>query len=282
MRDNRSPKLPSGGSTQSLTDRIHEIEVQYDERLRKAGIERFVPVDDPRREAFHQAWFEYREAYDAIIATLPKPPPVPPGWEGAPPDKPIDTLDDLRRFVELELQRVQSMGRTHDYGRVFTNLGGESLLNAHRWLLWVRLRERPFPKRPVSADDAERELADLLVWLEVCRKRVPGNQRLTGDDALETAQPPSLRCSPVTVDIGSLTATFIKSNKTIEIRSRQSAKYLKVLADNPGKWITGSELDQYDPDLDGARTDRLRKGLPPKLQSLIETSTRKGSRLKLA
>ena len=93
------------------------------------------------------------------------------------------------------------------------------------------------------------------------------------------------RILEVTVAIERLNVTIHYdggTQDTIDVRNEQAARWLKVLAERPGKWISGPELVSYDAELDGQRTDRLKNNLPEKLLSLIETSTRTGSRLNLA
>lgn len=72
-----------------------------------------------------------------------------------------------------------------------------------------------------------------------------------------------------------------KTSKTFQISRAQSARFLKVLADNPRVWISGPDLRSYDKELDGARTDKLRKGLPQEIQCLVETSKQNGARLNM-
>jgi hypothetical protein len=73
-----------------------------------------------------------------------------------------------------------------------------------------------------------------------------------------------------------------------KIKSDLALRWLKVLAGHPGRWLTSSELKQYDPELDfdrktrgGVRTDRLKKLLPDAVLALIETDTTRGSRIRL-
>jgi hypothetical protein len=81
------------------------------------------------------------------------------------------------------------------------------------------------------------------------------------------------------VDIKKISATL--GGKEYDLKSEFQARWLKIYAENPGVWISGSDLKYYDDQLDGSRTDRLRRGLPQKNGKLIETSKRNGARLKL-
>jgi hypothetical protein len=67
-----------------------------------------------------------------------------------------------------------------------------------------------------------------------------------------------------------------------DLKSPQVARWLKVLNDHEGEWISGPQLKNYDSELDEARTDRLKKNIPDEILSLIESTTQRGSRLKLA
>jgi hypothetical protein len=87
----------------------------------------------------------------------------------------------------------------------------------------------------------------------------------TGDD------PPCLL-----VDLASNTATL--NGTPYDVRSSQTLRWVKVLADHPGEWIAGPDLQTYDAELDGVRTDKLRPYLPSEIATLIDSSTGKGSR----
>src|SRR5262249_25479242 len=84
----------------------------------------------------------------------------------------------------------------------------------------------------------------------------------------------------LTVDVKRLIVTL--DGQTYDVPSAQALRWLKVLCDHPGEWIASNELKTYDTDLDGARPDRLKKKLPAPVQSLIDSDTGKGSRLRLA
>jgi hypothetical protein len=85
----------------------------------------------------------------------------------------------------------------------------------------------------------------------------------------------------IIVHIDRVAVTVRTTGKDFDLKSEQAARWLKVLADHPGAWISGPDLIQHDEELDGARTDRLRKALPPQIRRMIETG-RRGARLKLA
>ena len=70
--------------------------------------------------------------------------------------------------------------------------------------------------------------------------------------------------------------------KAFQLASEGVARWLKVLTDRPGSWVSGSELEGIDTELIGARTDRLYRQLPGAIQKLIETKRGRGSRLMVA
>lgn len=96
-----------------------------------------------------------------------------------------------------------------------------------------------------------------------------------GDRLAEAAQPRLI------VDLAALTATERATGITHTLKSEQVARWLKVLAENEGKWITSTQLAGFDPELDGTRTDRLLKSLPEKLRRKIATSSHTGSKITL-
>jgi hypothetical protein len=67
------------------------------------------------------------------------------------------------------------------------------------------------------------------------------------------------------------------------VSSKLALRWVKVLADHPGEWISAPELRNYDDELDGCRPDRHCKPyLPASILSLIDSDRRKGSRLRLS
>jgi hypothetical protein len=84
----------------------------------------------------------------------------------------------------------------------------------------------------------------------------------------------------LTVNLGALSASL--DGQSFGVSSEQALRWVKVLADRPGDWISSAILHQLDPELDGTRTHRLKKFLPKPIADIIESDTGKGSRLKLA
>jgi hypothetical protein len=81
------------------------------------------------------------------------------------------------------------------------------------------------------------------------------------------------------VDLDRRTITL--DGKTYNVNSEQACRWVKVLTDHPGVWISGKSLKNHDPELTGARTDLLRKHLSKKVNNLIESKVREGSRILL-
>jgi hypothetical protein len=277
---NALPDIDSPRTTDSIQARISEVEQKYENRLKQLGISPihdFIPEGDPRAEGFRNAWLEYREEYQNIISLLPAPPEVPPGWEGYPPEKAIESVDDLVRFLDQELGLLHALGRSRSLGQMYVELSAQAVLNAHRWLLHAGIYQFPFPPRPTNFDDAERELANLLAKLNEYRRSV--KDKLPRELLQKSVEQ---RAPSIMVDLERRTATIVATRKEFELKSEQSLRWLKVLSENEGKWIAGPKLKDYDQALDGGRTDRLRKGLPSQLSRLITTSKRLGARLKMA
>jgi hypothetical protein len=83
----------------------------------------------------------------------------------------------------------------------------------------------------------------------------------------------------LTVDVVRQTITL---DNTTHDTTELAARWVRVLADHPGQWISGPDLIDFDKRLDGTRTDRLRPQLPREVDELIDCVTGKGSRIRLA
>ncbi|KKM84520.1 hypothetical protein LCGC14_1298340 [marine sediment metagenome] len=80
------------------------------------------------------------------------------------------------------------------------------------------------------------------------------------------------------VDLPRMTATL--DGTAFDVKSKQALRWLRVLVEHPGEWISGKELESYDPELMDVRTCRLKHRLPDKIKSLIEPGVGKGSRIR--
>jgi hypothetical protein len=83
-----------------------------------------------------------------------------------------------------------------------------------------------------------------------------------------------------TVDIDRMTVTF--HGVKYDVESLQALRWVRVLASNPGKWFSASELRKHDVELDDTRTDRYKNKLPTRLpvpgrSSSISVSSSKSS-----
>jgi hypothetical protein len=96
-------------------------------------------------------------------------------------------------------------------------------------------------------------------------------------DRRKTAEP--LALSPI-VNLERMTIAL--GDKTYDLTSMNALRWVKVLADHPGEWITAPKLILHDKELDGCRPDRHCKPyLPLAVLALIDSDRRKGSRLRL-
>jgi hypothetical protein len=108
----------------------------------------------------------------------------------------------------------------------------------------------------------------------------PGDEAGGNDEASQEGKPDAEQPPPrLIVDLARKTITF--DGEVYEVSSTQALRWVKVLADHPSEWISASELKKHDPDLDGCRTDRLKKHLPDAIRKLIDSQRCKGSRIRL-
>jgi hypothetical protein len=89
-------------------------------------------------------------------------------------------------------------------------------------------------------------------------------------------EPPPPRLS---VNLARKTLTL--DGVTYDVSSENALRWVKVLAEHPGEWISGPELEKYDPQLANPRPDRWKPFLPNEFLSLIDSETGKGSRIRL-
>jgi hypothetical protein len=66
------------------------------------------------------------------------------------------------------------------------------------------------------------------------------------------------------------------------VQSVRALRWVRVLAEHPGNWVSSKDLEESDQDLINVRTHKLRKYLPEAVLSLIDSDTGKGSRIRLA
>jgi len=132
-------------------------------RLETLGIDPYspnLPPDDRRHAELQAAVSEYEIAIGKVI-------PVPPGWEGHPPDRPIQSLVGLIEWLEEEwgIVLAYEMGG----GQVHTGLldrSARTVRNAFRMLDWLGVEDRPGrPVPPETVAEAKKQIDELELWV---------------------------------------------------------------------------------------------------------------------
>lgn len=83
----------------------------------------------------------------------------------------------------------------------------------------------------------------------------------------------------IAVDLDAMTVSLDGTKH--DVKSRQALRWIRVLSRRPGEWFSSTWLVECDKELLGARTDKLRRYLPPEVDCLIDSSPGTGSRLRL-
>jgi hypothetical protein len=162
-------------------------------------------------------------------------------------------------------------------------LGRHSSPSAHEAVVfladavWLLLS---YPEFVPSAGLCDRlgvgDISALTAYLRQERGRVlRGNAVPPEPQTAEPEKPPPR----LTVDLKRQTLTL--DAEVHEVPSLNALRWVMVLADRPGEWISKAQLKVYDAELDGVRPDKLKRYLPPKVLSLIDSETGKGSRIRL-
>ncbi|HET6573040.1 MAG TPA: hypothetical protein VFG68_05515 [Fimbriiglobus sp.] len=129
--------------------------------------------------------------------------------------------------------------------------------------------------RPDQLVDAQKDIASL--------DAMTANTVVRGwvlDLAAKHADAPPRPGLRLSIDLDRLTVTL--DGVTCDVRSILALRWLRVLADRPGVWVSGRELAHYDAQLDGALTSRLKKKLPECVRPLIRSESGRGSKLDLS
>ena len=92
--------------------------------------------------------------------------------------------------------------------------------------------------------------------------------------------PPPSDVPPLTVDLEHLSVRISRTGKSYPLGSAEVARWLKILAQRPGVWVSSAELEAFDRALMGRRVERLRKQLPLSLTRIVESKRGKGARLR--
>lgn len=141
---------------------------------------------------------------------------------------------------------------------------------------WSRASKQLRELQPET--DSSRIWADLRERQHVLRV-ASGSPPVISLLKAESQPKPSGTTAHPKVDLSRMTITVDATS--YDVKSINALRWVKVLSDHPGEWISSTELNSYDPDLDGCRTDRLLPMLPDLIKNLIDTQTGRGSRLRL-
>jgi hypothetical protein len=118
-----------------------------------------VPADDDRHEQVEAIIAEYEAATKAK--------PLPPGWEGHPPEEPMDTLAGLADWLRAQWGFALAMGMGGEQGEATALADAtRAVRNAHRVLQWLEADDRP--ERPLPAeslDGAKKQIDELEQWV---------------------------------------------------------------------------------------------------------------------
>jgi hypothetical protein len=90
---------------------------------------------------------------------------------------------------------------------------------------------------------------------------------------------PTRTPSRLAVDLDRRTLTL--DGVSYDVSSLAALRWVKVLADHPGEWISSANLRKYDSELDPPRTTRWLATLPEPIRSHIDSEPGKGSRIRL-
>jgi hypothetical protein len=111
-------------------------------------------------------------------------------------------------------------------------------------------------------------------WRDQIRRRFQDGRRGQGGNV-------QMGDGGLSLSISVETLTVASNGKVYDVASGQALRWLNVLAKHPGEWIAGRALKDYDGELDGVRTDKLKQHLPSEILALIESDPGKGSRLRM-
>ncbi len=149
------------------------------------------------------------------------------------------------------------------------------------------LRERPALPEGLRRPPRVR-CSDLTAVAEVLRDyRDWSLAALRPAPGLTTVAPPSAVAPPppppppprLTVDLARKAITL--DGMTFDVPSDNALRWVRVLAQRPGEWVSGPQLSERDPDLQYPRPDRFRRHLPGAVLALIDSAPGKGARIRL-
>ncbi len=84
---------------------------------------------------------------------------------------------------------------------------------------------------------------------------------------------------PLTVNIEQQSVRINRTGKWYPLPSVEVARWLNVLAQRPGEWLSSADFAAFDPTLVGRRVERMRRKLPLNIVGLIECKRGQGARL---
>lgn len=236
----------------------------------------FEEISGLTRESFHRETRKDTVGINEFPENMPPPPDEYYEYKAAKVVKACKSLDGWERefeefSAETDSQRVAKeilrAGKDGDQDRV-ANLLVDLIPGSELYKQVCGEATRKIPHALADIDRAK--------WAPVKDEpEVTVEPRAGGGD--ENKKQPSK--PTLIIDIERLTVTW--KTRRLDVRSGLAVRWLKVLADNEGKWIPASALCDHDMALDGVRTDRLKKHIPKQVLKLIETSKRHGSRLVL-
>jgi hypothetical protein len=134
---------------------------------------------------------------------------------------------------------------------------------------------------PVLNEDVDkvRSVSTATGLVQRLRTWAVGLQQPSGPPQARVEPKPPEPLPRLTVDLARKTITL--DGTPYDVDSDNALRWVKVLADHPGEWISGQDLEKYDSGLINAKTNRLRHFLPDAILSLIDSETGKGSRIRL-
>lgn len=81
------------------------------------------------------------------------------------------------------------------------------------------------------------------------------------------------------MDLPSKTLTL--GGTTYSVASERALRWVQILTERPGVWVSSRELPGLDRELQDTRTDKYKKLLPAPVLAIIESQTGGGSRILL-
>ncbi|HEX3152966.1 MAG TPA: hypothetical protein VHR66_33145 [Gemmataceae bacterium] len=192
-----------------------------------------------------------------------------------------DRKDSLAGLMVDAAGRMERLDRDRrGASEVARNVGG-FITKCHRWIdSGFPLSESELKKWSDLDAEARDATTQLRYFVSLAEKQQSDPDGSLGSKNIDHRKPDDKEKPRVIVDVARLAISV--DGVMYPSTSSLAVRWMKVLADHPGQWFSGSELEKYDGEFLSTRTDRLRKKLDPKITALIESKPGKGSRLRLA